>query len=56
MVELTKEQLDDLAYAVHKVIKVLGDKVERVEATTPKGTVKVTGYWVGNMIRVDIKL
>jgi len=56
MVELSEEQIDQLAYTVHKAIKALGDKIEKVEISSPNKEIKVTGYWVKDMIRIDIKL
>jgi len=56
MVELTEEQIDQLAFTVHKTIKILGDKIARIEVNSPNGVIKVTGYWVGDMMRIDVKL
>lgn len=56
MIELSEEQIDQLAYTVHKTIKILGDKIERVEVSSPNKEIKITGYWVGDIIRIDIKL
>ena len=56
MVELSEEQIDQLVFTVHKIVKILSDKIEKVEVILPNKEIKVTGYWVGDMMRIDIKL
>lgn len=60
MVELTKREVAGLLNAVSQTIGTLVEGAKRTDRSVvvdfrPE-PIEVTGYWVGDMMRIDIKL
>ena len=60
MVELTKREIAGLLNAVSQTIGTLIQGAKRTDRSViinlKPETIEVTGYWVGDMMRIDIKL
>jgi len=60
MVELTKREIAGLLNAVSQTIGTLVSGAKRTDRSAVSDKkpepIEITGYWVGNMIRIDIKL
>ena len=56
---LTKETINELLLTIRQIIAGLYDGMERVDTSVSlvdmNKKAKITGYWVGDLIRIDIK-
>lgn len=58
MEKLFEGKITRIQTIVNQAIKMLNEGAKKVNLSTSTGNtlVEVTGYWVGEMMRIDIKL
>lgn len=60
MWHIAPEDIPKFAEAITEVVKALGAGAQRLDQVVDLGDqtypVKITGYWAGDVMRIDIKL